>query len=271
MATESSQLEKTRPTRRTQRDRVAARCPRIVIARPLAAEQDPGTERLGRWLAHPVVTSLPALEHALLALQPAVLFLDLGLPGLGGIGGLAGIQRSSPATRVILLTRSPNETQAVFALLAGARGYCHRDMSPLLYRKAAAVVLRDEIWIGRRVIRRLLERLAAVTRRRGRAGVPDPFHELAPREIEIAELIGGGASNKEIAARLSITESTVKAHLSSVFRKLGVPDRLRLALFMTGHHAGGRPRIPRGRARGRAGTDGQGIALIAPPRPDRTG
>ena len=62
--------------------------------------------------------------------------------------------------------------------------------------------------------------------------MPRRFDFLAPREREIALLVGSGANNREIAERLSITESTVKAHLTSVFRKLDVPDRLRLALFV---------------------------------------
>lgn len=211
------------------------------------------------------VTTRPALE-AVMGRRPAVLFLDLALPGLGGIGGLAGIQRLSPSTHIVLLTRTPNETQAVFALLAGAKGYCHRDMSPVQLRKAVDVVRRGEIWIGRRVILRLLERLAALTRRRrGRAGVPDPFHELAPREIEIAEMIGGGASNKEIAGRLRITEATVKAHLTSVFRKLGVPDRLRLALLVSEQQTGSRRLVRRRRAG--AGRRREGPAGGAAARP----
>jgi two-component system NarL family response regulator len=265
MANDTSQLAKSRPTRAADREPAVSPSPRVVVAQPPGAAPGTGPERLGRWLAIPVVTSRPALEHAVVSVRPDVLFLDLGLPGLGGVGGLARILRLSPATRVILLTRSPNETQAVFALLAGARGYCHREMSPLLYRKAAAVVLRGEVWIGRRVILRLLERLAALTRRRGRSGQPDPFHELAPREIEIAELIGGGASNKEIAARLSITESTVKAHLTSVFRKLGVPDRLRLALFMTEHR--GDPARTSGRRAGQAGNVAvPGLSVVGRPQ-----
>jgi two-component system NarL family response regulator len=97
-------------------------------------------------------------------------------------------------------------------------------------------VQRGEIWIGRHVVPHLLRRISSLTPAGPDAGpggrVSRRFDFLAPREREIALLVGSGANNREIAERLSITESTVKAHLTSVFRKLDVPDRLRLALFV---------------------------------------
>ena len=82
----------------------------------------------------------------------------------------------------------------------------------------------------------LLEELTALTERRHKEFPPNldtRLDRLTPREREIAQLIGGGASNKEIAGRLNITEATVKAHLTAIFRKLGLSDRLGLALFVT--------------------------------------
>ena len=178
------------------------------------------------------------LERSMVELEPAVVFLDLALPGLGGLGGVPGIQRLNPAAKIIVLASTPNERQAVFALVAGARGYCGRDIGPSLVRKATDVVRRGEIWIARGVVPLLLKRLTSLTQDRSHerlAGSGRPFHALAPREREIAELVGRGTNNKEIATRLSITEATVKAHLTSVFRKLNVSDRLRLALFVTEH------------------------------------
>ena len=129
--------------------------------------------------------------------------------------------------RIVLLASSPSERQAVFALVAGARGYCDRGIAPSLVRKAAEVVQRGEIWIGRHVVPHLVRRITSLTPakpgRRGRAGAcRRDSTSCAPREREIALLVGAGANNREIATRLSITESTVKAHLTSVFRKLDV-------------------------------------------------
>jgi two-component system NarL family response regulator len=177
------------------------------------------------------------LEERMLANRPAVVFLDLALPGLSGLDGVPDIQRLNPRARLVLLASSPSERQAVFALVAGARGYCDRNIAPSQVKKAVEVVQRGEIWIGRHVVPHLLRRISSLTPAGPDAGpggrrLPRRFDFLAPRERQIALLVGSGANNKEIAERLGISESTVKAHLTSVFRKLDVPDRLRLALFV---------------------------------------
>jgi DNA-binding NarL/FixJ family response regulator len=177
-----------------------------------------------------------ALEQSIVQVGPAVVFIDLALPGLGGLSGVPAIQRLNPTAKIVLLAGEANEGEAVFALVAGARGYCQRNIGPSLVRKATEVVQRGEIWIGSRVIPLLLKNLTGLTpvaRDDARSAAEGPFDSLAPRERQIAELVGAGSNNKEIAARLNITEATVKAHLTSVFRKLNVSDRLRLALFVT--------------------------------------
>jgi DNA-binding NarL/FixJ family response regulator len=177
-----------------------------------------------------------ALEQSIVQVGPAVVFIDLALPGLGGLSGVPAIQRLNPTAKILLLAGEANEGEAVFALVAGARGYCQRNIGPSLVRKATEVIQRGEIWIGRRVIPLLLKKLTGlppVARDDARSAAEGPFDSLAPRERQIAALVGTGSNNKEIAARLNIAEATVKAHLTSVFRKLNVSDRLRLALFVT--------------------------------------
>lgn len=100
--------------------------------------------------------------------------------------------------------------------------------------KAVETVQLGEVWIGRRLIDRLVAMVgnAAAVRIDAECGVD--LDVLTPREQEIALQVGGGCSNKVIAQRLGITERTVKAHLGSVFGKLGVQDRLQLALLVTG-------------------------------------
>jgi len=178
--------------------------------------------------------------------RATVVFLDLALPGLSGLDGVPDIQRLNAAARIVVLASAPSERQAVLALVAGARGYCDRRIAPSLVSKAAEVVQGGEIWIGRHVVPHLLRKITSlspipVAAAPGR-GLPTRFEFLGPREREIALLVGGGANNREIAGRLRITESTVKAHLTSVFRKLNVSDRLRLALLMSGQ----RQRLARG-------------------------
>ncbi len=176
------------------------------------------------------------VEH-LVRIHPAVVFLDLELPGLGGITGVAALQRVDPPMKMVLLSDVPNQRDALFALVAGARGYCARDLDAALILKATEVVQQGEVWIGRHVIPYLLRKLASLSLAdpaEPAPGLGAALDVLAPREREIALLVGAGRNNKEIALRLNISESTVKAHLTSVYRKMNVPDRLRLGLFVTG-------------------------------------
>ena len=209
--------------------------PAVVVASPAASLRTRWSEGLRGFVLHEVGRRAD-LERTMIQLKPGVVFLDLALPGMGGLGAVPAIQRLHPDAKVVVLATTPTERQAMFALVAGARGYCDRNISSALMRKAAEVVQSGEIWIARGVVGLLLKRLAALTRR-GRARAArasvDVFGALAPRERQIAQLVASGASNKDIAGRLHITEATVKAHLTSVFRKLNVSDRLRLALFVS--------------------------------------
>jgi two-component system NarL family response regulator len=207
-----------------------------LVAASSAAVRRRWAAGLEGWLAPVEAADRVELEERMLASRPTVVFLDLALRGLSGLDGVPDIQRLNPRARLVLLASSPSERQAVFALAAGARGYCDRNIAPALVKKAVEVVQRGEIWIGRQVVPHLLRRITSLTPARPDAGpaarLPRRFDFLAPRERQIALLVGSGANNKEIARRLNISESTVKAHLTSVFRKLDVPDRLRLALFV---------------------------------------
>jgi DNA-binding NarL/FixJ family response regulator len=173
------------------------------------------------------------LGRALTGRRPALVLLDLGLPDLGGVEGAVRARRARPEARLVLLTGAPDEREGIVLLKAGARGYCDRDIEPVLLAKAVDVVLKGEVWVGRKLIPHLLEELATASERQ-RAASTERDHRLervTPRERQIVELLSAGASNKEIAKRLNVTERTVKAHLTSIFRKLGISGRLQLALF----------------------------------------
>lgn len=178
------------------------------------------------------------LEEKMSAIQPAILLLDLALPALRGRQALSQLQRLSPSTRIILFSKSPTETEGTAMLEAGAKGYCSTDIDAALLVKAVRMVQRGEVWVGRKVISHLLDTLVSLTEQQRNRALPkvDPALDgLTPREREIVEQIGNGASNKEIAHALHVSEKTVKAHLTSIFRKLGVADRLHLALYVNGH------------------------------------
>lgn len=183
-----------------------------------------------------VVADRAALDQSLASLKPAILLLDLDLPKLANGGGVAGIQRLSPSTKTVLFARSPNEKEGASMLKVGVKGYCSSDVGPQDLKRIVGLVQEGEIWVGRKVILQLLDDLASIAKR-----LPTNLHVaqnahldlLTPREREIVHQISNGASNKEIATRLSVSDKTVKAHLTVIFRKLEVSDRLQLALLVT--------------------------------------
>ncbi len=208
----------------------------VLIASPIAGVRAQWSGGLQEKFPVYEAAERSALDKSMANLKPAILLLDLALPGLGGVEGVPAVQRISPSTSIILMTSTPNDREGLAALKVGARGYCSHGMDPNLLRKAVMVVIKGEIWVARNVFAPLLEELTSLTERRHKEFPPNldtRLDRLTPREREIAQLIGGGASNKEIAGRLNITEATVKAHLTAIFRKLGLSDRLGLALFVT--------------------------------------
>jgi len=132
--------------------------------------------------------------------------------------------------QVVVASASPNDEQGTQALGAGAHGYCHSYAQPAALAQALEVVASGGIWMGRSLVSRLLK---LVTERAQDAYAWDAGR-LTEREITVARYAASGQANAQIAEALGITERTVKAHLSAVFDKLGVTDRLQLALLVHG-------------------------------------
>ena len=209
--------------------------PLVIIASPSQALRARFRQGLGDGFPVHEVDQQADLERALASLGPDILLLDLALSRPGGVAAVPALQQLSPSTRIVLLTALPNDKEGLVALKAGARGYCHDGIAPPLLRKALEAIQKGEIWVGRMLVPRLLEELTSLTERQRNASPADPdnrLERLTRRELEVARQIGGGASNKEIATRLRISDRTVKAHLTTIFHKLGFSDRLRLALFV---------------------------------------
>ena len=182
------------------------------------------------------VSERSALEQVLEYLRFDVLVLHLGLPGLGSLTGLREIHAVSPSTKILALATRPTDTDGVAALEAGARGYCPLNIASAQLRKAIEALGRGEIWIQRRLVNALLETLTGMRQHAPQdvASLDGRLLALTPRERQVGELITRGASNKEIASQLNISERTVKAHLSEMFRDFHVSDRLQLALTLRG-------------------------------------
>jgi len=131
---------------------------------------------------------------------------------------------------VVVMVSAPAEEEAHAFLNTGAFGYCHVEAAPEQLREIATVVEHGGLWMPPT----LLQRFLALSTRASAAQAPQvqPLNELTSRELMVAEQVAKGASNREIAEILSITERTVKAHLSAIFEKLQVRDRVQLALKM---------------------------------------
>jgi DNA-binding NarL/FixJ family response regulator len=177
-----------------------------------------------------------ALKRQIAHLKPSVLLLDLSLPKLGGLDGVGEIARLSPSTKILALSSHPDDHEATAALKSGAFGYCDRETDPMHVRKAVETLQKGEVWVNRRVIPLLLNEIIPAgrsTQNRPSSTTPGgPLSPLTRREHMVAEQIGSGANNRQIASWLDVTEATVKAHLTSIFRKVGVSNRLRLALLV---------------------------------------
>jgi DNA-binding NarL/FixJ family response regulator len=182
------------------------------------------------------------LLHSLSELKPEVLFLDYDNPVFGRTTVLRDTTQASPSTRVVVITNSPTSTGALAAIKCGAQGYGPKNLSGPLIRKAARVVSGGEIWIGRKFISMLILELGGFKRLSKNASLKtegnerearNVFNELTVRQREIASLIATGEHNRTISSHLSISEKTVKAHLTTIFRKLGISGRIQLALFVS--------------------------------------
>ncbi len=138
-------------------------------------------------------------------------------------------RRLLPDTRLVAMADSPDDEQALALMELGTVGYCHAYAGPGMLDQVATVVANSGLWVGPSLLQRMIKAAGA----RVKSTAPDPrLATLSPREREVAQQVGSGASNKEIARALDITERTVKAHLSAIFLKLGLRDRLQLALMM---------------------------------------
>ncbi len=200
----------------------------VLIASPIAGVRSQWSEALEERFPLYEVAERSSLERSMANLKPAILVLDLALPGLGGVEGTPAIQRISPATAIILMTSTSNDREGLAALKAGARGYCNLDMDPQLLKKAVTVVVKGEIWVARNVFAPLLEELTSLTERRHKEFPPNLDTRLArltPREREILQLLADGMSNVDVAAKLFISQETVKSHVRHILAKLEADTR----------------------------------------------
>jgi DNA-binding NarL/FixJ family response regulator len=164
---------------------------------------------------------------------PRLILLDDRLPVSNVAAGISALTALAPGACLLLMHGQSGVAHPVAAVTAGASGFCSRDAAPALLVKAAHSLLNGELWVPRRLVPELIAALSkqASSAPKAAASTIPGFQLLTPRELEVVEMVNQSANNKSIARALNITERTVKAHLSAVFRKLNVSSRLRLAIL----------------------------------------
>ncbi len=170
------------------------------------------------------------------ATPPDILLMDLGIVGPQGFEVLVRLRSLALPTRVLLLTAAITRAQLVKALQLGARGAVLKDTpSPLLF-KSIRRVRAGEFWIGRDMVADLVNALAAAERASVARTVEAPrAFALTARELEIVSAVAAGYSNQQMAERFGLAEDTIDHHLTAIFAKTGVANRLELALFALHH------------------------------------
>jgi DNA-binding NarL/FixJ family response regulator len=167
--------------------------------------------------------------------EPDILLLDLKMPGLDGLATLQRIQVSKNKTRVIVLTASDDKNEFVQAMKLGTSGIVLKQTATELLIKSIRKVHAGEIWLDSHTTAAVIRQFVAADE----TPVPAPSaahrdrerSPLSQREREIVALVAQGFKNKEMAEKMFISEQTVKNHLHNIFDKLGVSDRLELALY----------------------------------------
>ena len=161
-------------------------------------------------------------------LVPDVILMDIKMPVISGIDATRHVLQENPHIGVILVTMFDDPPSAFAGMRAGARGYVLKEAEPEELRRAVDAAQRGEVMLCPIIAKKVLEHF-------GRDAKPEqpglPYENLTQRELEVLQLAADGLSNKEIAARLVISEKTVKNHIGNICSKLQVNDRTQAILY----------------------------------------
>jgi DNA-binding NarL/FixJ family response regulator len=168
-------------------------------------------------------------------MKPSVAVLDVNLPGMNGQQITHQVTQDRLPTRILLMTGYDDVEQAIHAALAGAYGYCSKDIQPQtlsrIIREVAEgkYVFSDNVFNRHELERWVEEQIEGARRSYSEPG--SPFHPLSDREMEVLSCVVRGMSNKEIASLLGISHQTVKNHVTAILRKFGVEDRTQAVVY----------------------------------------
>jgi DNA-binding NarL/FixJ family response regulator len=166
-------------------------------------------------------------------LDPDVVLLDIRMPNMDGLAALQTLQSSHRRTKVVVLTASEDKNEFVQAMKLGCSGIVLKQTAPELIVKSIRKVFAGEIWLDSHTTAAVMRQFATATGEPAMGGSTKPRERspLSTREREIVAFVAQGYKNKEMAEKMFISEQTVKNHLHNIFDKLGVSDRLELALY----------------------------------------
>ncbi|MGR9114256.1 MAG: helix-turn-helix transcriptional regulator [Gammaproteobacteria bacterium] len=182
-----------------------------------------------------LIDGLHNIDERVSCSPPAILVIDGDLLD-GGIASL--IERLPPRLKILIIGNHWSDQQQIDALLSGCAGYCETEIAKKLLLKAVDHLLKGDIWIQRHLVPRVIKALTVLNHNlqtqhsQHNQDFDKKLALLSNRELEVANLVKAGENNKKIASQLNISERTVKAHLTSIFSKLDIHDRLHLALFL---------------------------------------
>ena len=183
------------------------------------------------------ITIVAEAENGLDALEkvkqfnPDIVLMDLVMPEMDGIEATQKICGSYPDVKVIVLTSFTEDEKVFSAIKAGAVGYLLKDVSPPDLAKAIQAVHSGETHLHPEITKKLMNQFISP-----KSDIEITPDELTPREMEVLQWIAHGLSNKELANKLTISEKTVKTHLSSIFSKLHLSDRTQAAIYALKHN-----------------------------------
>ncbi len=164
-------------------------------------------------------------------LKPDLILMDLHMPRVGGIEATRRIRVELPEVKVVVLTVSDQDRDLFEAIKSGAHGYLLKNLEPEELFDYLGGISRGEAPISRTMATRLLNEFANQASRTRESATVEPSNDLTPREREVLKLVASGASNREIAVALTLTENTVKNHLRHILEKLHLENRVQAAAY----------------------------------------
>ena len=176
-------------------------------------------------VAGEAANGVEAIEQAR-QVQPDVVLLDLMMPKMGGVEATPHIIAACPSARVIILTSFGEDDQVIPAIRAGAQGYLLKDIPPHDLVQSVREAHQGKAQLHPDVAKKLMSAVAAPP-----PAAPSPAPDLTERELEVLRLIAQGMNNQQIAQQLTISEKTVKTHVSNILGKLHVDDRTQAAIY----------------------------------------